>query len=746
MVRLVQELRAADPADDPDVILGIITGLFDALPVPVRAKQHQNVFRDNGLCYQQVLEQITVDQLRSLGITMGESMLVLGKLQEQAAAPLPSVPGTPSSYAASPAEGGQNTGGRRAVTRKFPEPGPSGFPQRSEWLAYQVAFTTGISAVVGEATRRLLLGINANPHAGMGIGYSAIRGDPDDQRVLSELVMEMPTALLNTIPSELVLSQSGLEVYSHITEAVMSASDESVGVLQQWFTEQPPLRPKNRGQLAYSLAEWVRVRDELDNCQAPQSEVQQRLSLESLVRDIPEAKGVLEAMKAASDTPVPVKRYMLKLHGLAAKYSSVQQAEAKVATVTAYATGVPRKAAGAHQQPKQKQKDDRICRHFLNGDCWRGANCRFRHPEVEAKEGAGAQAEGETLPATMMAHLDAYFAAKVAGVQDKLGVTGAEATEFVMSALQELLRVNPKRESQVQGECRAYVLADTGATVRVIGAEDKDKAVNIRRLSRPVQVHGSGGCTEVHYMGDLPGYGGLMQGCLIMETCSSSLLPVIPVCAELDLGCQIDQGGGSGRFTKDGEPYLELSSEGGMLGIDRDCEVLVSGLSENDSKLHESVMTMSSGCAYKGDLLDSEVNADPEWLIQHCREGHPYSRKCPWCVQGKMREKQHRRQAVGSHRNAAGSSYKGDLSGEHTEGVTGSTWMFVGVHIATGWGSVGLQRSKSAKETLVSIQSMETDIFQDSGGKVEPMVAFHHDDHNSFSSQFLTTDGVKSVK
>ena len=42
-----------------------------------------------------------------------------------------------------------------------------------------------------------------------------------------------------------------------------------------------------------------------------------------------------------------------------------------------------------------------------------------------------------------MARLGAYFAAKVAGVRDELGVTAAEATEFVMSALQELLRVDP---------------------------------------------------------------------------------------------------------------------------------------------------------------------------------------------------------------------------------------------------------------------------------------------------------------
>ena len=86
-------------------------------------------------------------------------------------------------------------------------------------------------------------------------------------------------------------------------------------------------------------------------------------------------------------------------------------------------------------------------------------------------------------------------------------------------------------------------------------------------------------------------------------------------------------------------------------------------LSASGVKMHESVLTMCSGSAYKGDLFDSDAGADPEWLIQHYIEGHPYSREGPWCVQGKMREKQCRRQAVGSHRNAAGSSYKGDMSG-----------------------------------------------------------------------------------
>ena len=53
----------------------------------------------------------------------------------------------------------------------------------------------------------------------------------------------------------------------------------------------------------------------------------------------------------------------------------------------------------------------------------------------------------------------------------------------------------------------------------------------------------------------------------------------------------------------------------------------------------------------------------------------------------------------------------------------------------TVYSSVGLQKSKSAKETLVSIQSMQTDIFQDSGGSVDPMVAFHHDDDKAFRGE-----------
>ena len=69
-------------------------------------------------------------------------------------------------------------------------------------------------------------------------------------------------------------------------------------------------------------------------------------------------------------------------------------------------------------------------------------------------------------------------------------------------------------------EIALMVVADTRATVRVIGGADRHRAINIRQLTQPVTVNGAGGQTVVNEMGVLPGYAGLMTGCLIMDDCA----------------------------------------------------------------------------------------------------------------------------------------------------------------------------------------------------------------------------------
>ena len=139
---------------------------------------------------------------------------------------------------------------------------------------------------------------------------------------------------------------------------------------------------------------------------------------------------------------------------------------------------------------------------------------------------------------------------------------------MIMAALQELqVATCPHRASVCLGQhpgVAFVVVADTGATVRVIGGKDASMAQNVRKLPRPVKVSGAGGISLVHEIGDLPGYGGLMEGCLIMPDCAHSLLPVPVVCAEKDWGYQIDEGNTGSRFTRGGETVVQLDRMGTM--------------------------------------------------------------------------------------------------------------------------------------------------------------------------------------
>ena len=108
------------------------------------------------------------------------------------------------------------------------------------------------------------------------------------------------------------------------------------------------------------------------------------------------------------------------------------------------------------------------------------------------------------------------------------------------------------------------VVADTGATVRVIGGRDAARAENVRRLPRAVKVSGAGGIILVHEIGDLPGCGGLMEGCLIMPDCAHSLCPMPLVCEEKGWGYQIYEGNAGSRFTEGGETVVQLDRMGTM--------------------------------------------------------------------------------------------------------------------------------------------------------------------------------------
>ena len=153
--------------------------------------------------------------------------------------------------------------------------------------------------------------------------------------------------------------------------------------------------------------------------------------------------------------------------------------------------------------------------------------------------------------------------------------------------------------------------------------------------------------------------------------------------------------------------------------------------SECQHRVHEVLVAEVAGLVAYG--LESRAVSEPSWMQQHELKGHPYDKRCPWRVQGRLKQKQHLQQLAGSGTEMAGSTVKVDLTGPYEPGVTGSTWALVGVHEESDWGYVGLQQSKAAPAPLVSIQSLAgVQLRADSGGRAAPIARFHHDDDKSF--------------
>jgi hypothetical protein len=271
-------------------------------------------------------------------------------------------------------------------------------------------------------------------------------------------------------------------------------------------------------------------------------------------------------------------------------------------------------------------------------------------------------------------------------------------------------------EGEVPGKVYA-VIADTGATVRVIGKGDASRAVNVRKLSKSVEVETAQGRVLVDSVGDLPGYGGLMDKCLMMPECSQSLMPVNTVCEEHDLGYIVDRGGTGARFHRGGLTVLEMvpsghvmlaPSDGPNKGDDDSLEgECLMALLPNDStrSLHLRVMTLSHDSSSVIDPNSKEVS-EPKWMLEHALEGHPYRTDCPWCVQSRLRARKAVRKLRESMLSPSGLSVVSDFSGPHEMGVTGSRFTQNIVDLDSGWGYVGLQKTRTDSDTLKSIQDM----------------------------------------
>jgi hypothetical protein len=149
------------------------------------------------------------------------------------------------------------------------------------------------------------------------------------------------------------------------------------------------------------------------------------------------------------------------------------------------------------------------------------------------------------------------------------GVEGEVIFKPTMPRTEEKVRLlvdpEPNPTALVMG-----IVSDTGATVRGVGNRHMGMLENEKPLNAALQIAGAGGDVRVDTKGDLPIRGALagsMDDSLVFHDCQESILPVVPICEELDLGYQIAQGGGQGRFYKDGQTAQVLTKEGQLFTV-----------------------------------------------------------------------------------------------------------------------------------------------------------------------------------
>ena len=73
---LEQSLRKAD-GESPEVVRGVLSSLFEQLPKALQDKKLEQVLYDQDMCYVQVLQEVTKEELRQVGLSVGAAALVL---------------------------------------------------------------------------------------------------------------------------------------------------------------------------------------------------------------------------------------------------------------------------------------------------------------------------------------------------------------------------------------------------------------------------------------------------------------------------------------------------------------------------------------------------------------------------------------------------------------------------------------------------------------------------------------------
>ena len=377
MPPLHERLRDTAEPDSESVIFGIVGSLFLLLPEAVRAQRYEVLLKDNGFCFLGALDAMSAADLQELGVVRGHALLLLRALRP------PQVPPTPASplqqrSAAAAANGTADDPNHgmaphlfRAKCRAF----PTVLTTRT-WRAFLLTFvmvlrSIGLSDPVPDAV--LAAGLRPSaPHSPMDAVLSGSVWD-----ILLSVEGGLPDDILLGFTEVIVCSRDGEAAVRHIGNRMMASSDQSIATLATWFNDPSPVTKQTA--VINALDEWYRVMEQLTEYGAAPSEVQQRISLMTLVGGVPQVTRAFEALQAVSGT-MDLAAMVSAARRIGDTASSVASQKRAVAMMTASVDG-----SGALEPEREvamvatKRRKHGRCKFHDAGHCKFGDRCRFHH-------------------------------------------------------------------------------------------------------------------------------------------------------------------------------------------------------------------------------------------------------------------------------------------------------------------------------------------------------------------------------
>ena len=791
---LAPELRALGAAAKPEEIQGVLAYLLTQDGVQAGLEPLATTLVEQGGYGSLVaLANMGREGLAELGMSAGVKDTVLGVVRpaQPKAQVIPTIEdgGQQPEYPTGPPVTHTQPPPRQQRIPTFPELLPTGYPTKLSWDTYTARLVTAVRAEMGMVMGNLV-------STAMASGVRPTKEElpamsHENQSVWRLLTTSgdngIPDSLMRRFPLEVRQNGQGIEACLFVREGVVAHGDQAAETVAAWLQAPPQLPANHRFKLGTALTTFDEMIDRAKSLGLEYSEVARKLILKSMVAKIPEVVSAWRSLDTMHEDAPSLALVRAMLNRKALSYASSYAEASNATALSAIGSGqrVNEAAYGATNEGE--------CFWWTQGNCVKGDKCPYSHGEKKESKQYNKTIDGVPIPKPRSAgesQATAWLLRSLEGLAESKSLPVWVVMIACVIGQRDSRGWDMDKANEVANSDVTGVVADTGATIKGIGTKHMGRARNMHALERPIKVDTAKGIVFLTEGADLPVQYGLMNGGVVLPESQDSLLPVVPVCQDDDLGFEVAQGATGARFYKEAkdtcdkcgehkrETVVSLEREGRLFtmpiqedgGTDvkhggemrdeqwwdadedesdydgpgtkdkfYDCKEIRKvrrgtrgGKRSKAWREHAGVMSGTHSC-YTAVPRVWRVNKE---LRDHRLDQHQPARPdiCPECQQALKREQRAERgEREANTRGAAPTEWQvdSDLTGPHDPDVDGHTWAHVCVEHTVGYGGVGLMDAKGAGGVLESLKEFERDIKAQSKreGRV---VAHHHDDDKAF--------------